>query len=76
VDIVDSIPPQKPFLLQEPYAKCMLAHSSFVNVVDILTTTALQHNTATLALRVYKQELGYDTAAAVRCTRAYLDKSV
>jgi hypothetical protein len=37
------------FPLQKPHMKCMSPYSSFVNVLWILTTTTLQHNTATLA---------------------------
>jgi hypothetical protein len=35
--------------LQKPYTKCMSAYYSCIYVLSILTSTALQHNTATLA---------------------------
>jgi hypothetical protein len=38
-----------PFPLQKPFTKCKPAYSSSVNVLGILTMTALQHNVAKLA---------------------------
>jgi hypothetical protein len=51
-----------PFQLQKPHTICMSVNSSF----GILTTTALQHNTATQAHRVCKRELSQVTEVPTR----------
>jgi hypothetical protein len=57
-----------PFQLQKPYMKCMLAYSLFLNILGILTMTTAQHNTATLAYSVYKQQGGQATAGPIHST--------
>jgi hypothetical protein len=53
-----------PLSLQKPFTKCMSAYSSFVNVLDFLTTP-LYNNTVTqlqpLAETICKQELNQGT---------------
>jgi hypothetical protein len=62
-----------PLPLQKSYMKCVPAYSSLVKILCILTTAALQHNTAT---PVYEQELLQVTAIPARSTSAQLHNGI